>query len=438
MGCVKVRLPGNIQRIQLIDMNDRILKRICFISFIIFFFFSLFGTSLPFQGKHQELDEISTANPINQFINIFVFLGAFICLIPKGDLIYQFIKKEKFLFIFLMWCTVSIVWSDYPFVSFKRIFQIYTSVLIILAYLLYCNSKEEMIKPIRIILYIYIFLSLVAVLTIPQARDLDFGTFRGLAFHKNTLGQICVASFVFCLIFFSYTKSLLALTINIFMLLSSIFLLIGTRSSTTIINFAIIIILSLIFVTNKIFKPLQIGNTALFFILFIGFIFGLSIFFTAPETISMIPELFGKDMTFSHRMELWEQIMLEVNQHFLFGTGFQSYWIIDSLKIQILHAHFIWMPFQSHNGYLDILNELGAIGLGLLIIMFLNYFISLFKHNIGDYWKWFIITVMVLNLQETTLFRPGFFTFNIFLLAYLKQFLELNIKQTNLSNNSIT
>lgn len=56
--------------------------------------------------------------------------------------------------------------------------------------------------------------------------------------------------------------------------------------------------------------------------------------------------------------------------HTLFGSGFNSFWISNNENAQHLIQKLGWDPGQAHNGYLDILNELGIIG-GVIFGLFL-------------------------------------------------------------------
>ncbi len=82
----------------------------------------------------------------------------------------------------------------------------------------------------------------------------------------------------------------------------------------------------------------------------------------------------GKDLTLTGRTELWADIFRIAKTHLLFGCGFQGFWVVDALNIQALYQVYVWIPIQAHNGYLDILNETGLVGLTLFIIAVINFF----------------------------------------------------------------
>ena len=106
-------------------------------SFFVYIFFVIFGTSMPFQEKATDIDEITTSNPINQFVFSFLYILSLYTLFSKKKQVAQIIKTEKFLSLFLLWTLCTVFWSDFFFVSLKRWFQIFGSVIICLSALLH-------------------------------------------------------------------------------------------------------------------------------------------------------------------------------------------------------------------------------------------------------------------------------------------------------------
>ena len=77
-------------------------------------------------------------------------------------------------------------------------------------------------------------------------------------------------------------------------------------------------------------------------------------------------ETLGRDPTLKGGTGLWIQL-LGMNQHQLFGTGFESFWLGDRLKE--LWEIYWWRPNESHNGYLEVFLNLGWIGVALLAVV---------------------------------------------------------------------
>jgi len=119
----------------------------------------------------------------------------------------------------------------------------------------------------------------------------------------------------------------------------------------------------------------------------------------------------------------------EINKHLYLGTGYQGYWVVDNNSVLLLYNKYIWLPQQSHNGYLDIINETGLIGFIIFLGMIVNYFVNLTGLKKVHVWKWFILPTLLINFTESTLFRPGIITGTFFIFSYLALFAELKFSR---------
>ncbi len=393
------------------------------ISFFLYMFFSFYGTSLPFQPSLNEVDTIATSNIVNQIVFSTLFLTSLYSIIPKWHFVVSLIKKEKFIFLFLLWCTLTLLWSSYPFVSFKRLFQFITTFLVSIAALSHSDSSEDIFKEFKILLSIYIVVSITTIFTIPGAKD-EYGLWRGLAPNKNHLGQVSLIAIIFFANFIinsAATKKLLFLIL----LLISLALFIGANSFTSVVTLMIIIGLVFAQYMDKQFRPLGIKNTiSIVFILFFIGIFA-SLLLLAPSILSLIAGDAGKDLTLTGRTQLWGDIFKIAQSHIFFGCGFQGFWVVDALNIQALYQTYIWIPIQSHNGYLDILNETGLTGIILFIAVIINFFIKLPRYKGNFFWKWFFIAAIVINITESTLIRPNIPSGVLFIFSYLALFSDI-------------
>ncbi len=187
----------------------------------------------------MDLTDVSTSNPVAQIINITLFITACIALIPKLNEVWKLIMREKILTIFLLWCLLSVYWSQFSFVSFKRYFQILTAFAVFLSILVHTDSVNDLIRFLKGIFSVFILLSFISVFTVPGAKDLE-GMWRGLSTSKNHLGQ---ASLTAALVFLLSIKgsSLIRKVFMVIMIIMSMALLYGSGSSTSLLTFCIII-----------------------------------------------------------------------------------------------------------------------------------------------------------------------------------------------------
>jgi len=396
------------------SINSNIAK----IAFIIFLYFTFFGTTLPFREKVTNVDDIVTSNILNQVVYGLLLLISAPILLKKSDKLILIIKKEKYLSLFLLWCLLSIFWSEFSIVSLKRLIRIFSIITVILAILFYLEESEEVLKYIKYILYIYIPISLLSVLFIPQAIDPQFGSWRGLADGKNQLGQVSLVSTIIWFYAMRLDKSKTKFA-PFSMLIGSLILLLGSQSSTSIITFLVLIFFGMLLYLDNLFKTVGFGRTFFVITILAFMVIIVSTFYLAPEILNSMPNYFGKDSTFTGRTFLWTDIFNEAKKHLLFGCGFEGFWLVENLNLTVLYEIYLWLPRQAHNGYLDILNETGFVGLLLFILIPAFYIKNLLKFKKPPFGAWLVIATLIINFQETTLFRAGSLTGALFILSYL-------------------
>lgn len=391
------------------------------IAFFIFFFFTFFPAGEPFPPTRQELgvENMSESNFTNQAIKIGVFILSLLASIYKFDEIIEYIKKEKYLFLLIFWSLLSVFWSDFPLVTFKRWFQIFLIYFLIITYLTYF-SEDEALRILKLILYPYLLLTLFVVLAIPGAKDPAFNTWRGFSATKNTLGQVGVISSVLTLIFYIKENSQIKKYIAFLFFILSIIIVIGTFSSTSYI--ALFIFLSgtlLYWIKTKVFGRLGVHNSIFIYTFVTGILLLIAAMVFFPDFTDFIQGIFGKNETFYDRGKLWSVMLWHASQHPILGCGFQAFWTIENPQLLLLYQTFVWLPNQAHNGYIDLINEIGIVGLILFIIMILKNIVRSFRYQLLTPWLWFLILPLISNVTESNFFRVGTITSNFIILSYL-------------------
>jgi len=84
----------------------------------------------------------------------------------------------------------------------------------------------------------------------------------------------------------------------------------------------------------------------------------------------------GKDLTFSNRSVIWDIIKEHIALSPIVGSGYGAYWlgpIPSSPSVVFLTRMGDFYPSQSHNGYLEIVNDLGFVGLICLLVYLFSW-----------------------------------------------------------------
>ena len=307
-------------------------------------------------------------------------------------------NTNRYLLVFLVLASLSVLWSDVPGITIARLYRLYGICFISLGVCMgpWDDGKfERAVRPGLIFIMlgsiIYFFLNpadalMVAVINGRVQMEL-LGAWKGIAMHKNILGSI---SSVAVIIYFhgAFTRRSDRFG-SIFGLLCSLTCLIGSKSNTSLFAslFAIaIIILILKARTVKKRRTIRIFS----FLLMIFFVvYSLGVLNIVPglsAIIEPIVAMTGKDMTFSGRTSIWDIMKVEIAKHPFLGSGYASFWLrTDPLAPSLMFMKRLYFdPSEAHNGYLDIINELGFVGGFALIgyiFTFLRQSILLLSHN---------------------------------------------------------
>ncbi|MCZ7636122.1 MAG: O-antigen ligase family protein [Verrucomicrobia bacterium] len=173
----------------------------------------------------------------------------------------------------------------------------------------------------------------------------------------------------------------------------------GAYSATSIGTFAVGIMTFLALVWLRRHERLLSGAGLSALIVFlIGF--GVAAPFLGGANVAGFSSGFGRNETLTGRTETWEALVPVVkNQPFL-GVGFGSFWTTARRDF--------YQMSHGHNGYLDILLEVGAVGLAFYVALLLACAHKL-QAALRDDYEWaslgisFLLMALVYNVTESAL-----------------------------------
>ena len=133
----------------------------------------------------------------------------------------------------------------------------------------------------------------------------------------------------------------------------------------------------------------------------------------ATILLGPITAITGKDMTFSNRSMIWDIIKEHAQLHPLLGTGYGAYWtgaVPSSPSYVFLSRMYFW-PSEAHNGYLDVVNDLGFVGLICLLgylLIYVRQSLHLFRADRpqGALYLALFFQQAMTNLSESCWFSP--------------------------------
>jgi exopolysaccharide production protein ExoQ len=122
---------------------------------------------------------------------------------------------------------------------------------------------------------------------------------------------------------------------------------------------------------------------------------------------------FGRDLTLTGRTGLWAGILQSIFKRPLFGYGFYAFWqgLTGESANLILANH--WVFGYAHNGMLEILLQLGVVGLTVFLITYFQAIRNAWscfpdRRSIGVEWYSGIMFLTLLyNVDEATVLFPN-------------------------------
>jgi exopolysaccharide production protein ExoQ len=344
------------------------------------------GSRLPSQWFGLQVGSANQAlengNPVDRAIFFVLIVLAVAILMIRGFDWGGFFARNIFLIAFLFFALVSVLWSDFPFISFKRWFRDLGNYLVILIAVSDPNPLEATRTLLRRFCYLLVPLSVLLIKYFPfLARQYDAWSgnaqFVGAATSKNMLGAVCLISGIF---FFWDTvtrwpdrkerRTKRILQVNAILMLMTLWLLHLSSSATSkvcLIIGCLVILAANRKKTGSYPGLLKIAIPVVFSVyLILAFGLGLN---------GQIAAQLGRDPTLTDRTIIWNTL-LSLHTNPVIGTGYESLWLGPRLQR-------IWEVVgginEAHNGYLDIYLNLGFVGIVFLVAFLLAGYGTIWK-----------------------------------------------------------
>jgi exopolysaccharide production protein ExoQ len=354
-----------------------------------------------------NMDAILDGSPFDRSIFTTLVIAGIMILWQRRINWKEVFTQNAWILLFLMFGAISICWSDYPFVSFKRWIKAIGSVVMVLVIL----TEESPYTAIGVILRRLAFLLLpLSILFIKYYPDLGRAYFMGMPLYtgvslqKNGLGQICLLTGIYFSwdLLFNRNERIeprLQLHYSVYLLILPmiVWLFFMANSATSL---ACMVLAAFFFVIGRLHVVARAPHRILYLGIACIVLFGaLELSFDVKKTlISMLDR--RPDLT--DRVPMWEGL-LDMAKNPLVGYGWESFWLGERGQKTIER----WGLSNAHNGYLEMYLNLGLIGLFFLLCL-IFFGIRKVSHYLNiDYQSailrlCFIMTAVVYNWTEAT------------------------------------
>ena len=332
-------------------------------------------------------DAYLEGSPVDRLLFTAMVAVSLLILVARRQRTAAVLRQNLPLIVFFAYCLASVVWSDYPFVSFKRWTKGVGNLTMILIVLTDPNPRAAIKRLVSSVGFVLIPLSVLLVKYYPEYGRGYLAwvwtpIYTGVATDKNGLGYDCLffgLSALWCL-----TEGLREplrqqrnrqLLINVVILLMTAWLFYKANSITPTIGFAIGSFMMLMLTVTRRPALVHVVSALAPMVIVVAFVI-LDLDTYAASAV-------GRDVSLTGRTELWAEV-LRVQQSPVLGAGFESFWL--GPRADYLWDKFWWRPNQAHNGYLETYLNLGMVGLLFLMTLIVSgyyHIMKVFKRDPG-------------------------------------------------------
>jgi len=324
-------------------------------------------------------------SPFDMSVSVLLQLAALIVLYCKKDKVGPMLQKNSLILVYFSFCLLSVVWSDFPFVTFKRWIRALGDVEMVLIILIELDPFAALTRILTRMGFFLFPLSILFIRFYPQLGRRPTNSWTqepvGVTSQKNELGIMCMIYGVFFLwmLLSVYRErkrvgrwrrmlaygTIIAISIYLLNLCNSTTSMVGYASSAGVLWLA-----------SR--RPVRPGLVHLAFLGVVGAAV-VALFFDPGG--GMVESL-GKDPSLTGRKEIWA-LVLSLHTNPLIGTGFETFWLGSRLEF-MRNALPNEIINEAHNGYVEVYLNLGWTGLCFIALLLATGYKRITSHICQD------------------------------------------------------
>jgi exopolysaccharide production protein ExoQ len=371
-----------------------------------------------------EASTYTEGSPTDRLVYSGLLLAGLIVLSRRWRPVLAVLRANWPLVAFSLYCALSIVWSDYPDVAFKRWIKSLGDFVMVLIVL---TDRDVYGAIKRVLAWTGFFLIPISILLIKFYPALGRGYnewfwtpfYIGVTTNKNELGRIC---FLFGLAFLwrfvaavgaeksaARNRQLIAFGACLAMVG---WLLLTAHSMTSLSCFVMASGLLLATSLRTVARRPWLVHVMIFAIL------AVSVGTLFLDLGSGLLTTMGRDPTLTGRTDIWK-LVLGMTGNPLVGTGFESFWL--GQRLAKMWSVYWWHPREAHDGYIEVFLNLGWLGVMLFSVVLIASYrtvVRAYRRNAeeGKLRLAYFVAALAYNFAESS-FGPLNLIWIFFLLA---------------------
>lgn len=232
-------------------------------------------------------------------------------------------------------------------------------------------------------------------------RSLHRGAWLGGFTHKNELG----VSSAFGVLIFTLRARYAQTTFRSWLYwgaasLAFALVLLSTSSTSLVVSIASLTLVTLLYFLR--------GRRTLFVAFTLFAVVGATIgALVLVSNLQQAADLLGKDLTLTGRTTLWSESIKDWEERPWLGYGMDAFWIETSPEANNMRYRLYWDIPHSHNGAIDLMLDLGVVGLVMGVGLYLYLLLSslrFFQRSRSPLAVWpllILLFILMINITET-------------------------------------
>jgi exopolysaccharide production protein ExoQ len=364
-------------------------------------------------GPTDTAESFAEGSPLDRVVYFGLVLLGLIVLVAQRRGIGRLLRANGAVVFFLTYAAFSLLWSDYPDIGFKRWVKAVGDVVMALIILTDPQPLAAFKRLLTRVGYVLIPLSVLFIKYYPEI-GMGYGPWggpavaAGVTVGKNALGALSLLFGIGTMwrLAEDYqnrdlpNRSRKLLAQGTLLVLTS-YLFWMSNSMTSISSFAMAAVL--LFVSRSRFAQRSPAMIHLLIVSMLSISAAVVFLGASPDALAAM----GRNPTLTDRTEVWG-VLRQIAGNPVVGTGFESFWL--GKRLDILWGIYWWHPNEAHNGYLEILLQLGWIGVGLLAVVLISSYRVAFSAwrsdpKTGAIFLCYFFLGLVYNFTEAAFFK---------------------------------
>ena len=359
-------------------------------------------------NKNEGADP-TKKNVVKLAVEVGIYLiTATLILFQLREFLHLFFQ-HKWLWSLLALAFFSTLWSDDPKFTVKRGLVLIAST----CFGVYLGQRYTLREILRLLYIVGVIAAVASLIVVWRLPDLgtssggaNVGDWRGIFGQKNALGRFMALEILVFGVGLVAEKGVW----RWFCVLGSVLclpLLIMAKAATAYLALPMLLVLLVLFQLarrHSLLKMVALLSTLSATIAGVVFVIIIE-----PKKLLM---MMGKDTTLSGRTEIWSMVWQKFLQRPWLGYGYSAFWMgPDGKESAGIQEALHWAVPHSHNGFLDLLVQVGVVGLALFLVGYVFYFREALrcarasKTILGLFPLLYLAFMVLFNCSEGTIIR---------------------------------